>query len=400
MNSNFNRQSDVKVKPLIYFFIPVHNEQATVGVLLYRLIQVMREIDMEYEVYLTLDGCTDDSVEVVEPYLKKLPLIVTQHAKRIGYARCLAEAIRKISGVSQNPKRDFFMVLDADFSFDPIELKEMAPGIERNTVLYLPDRMSVSNNKIGMAKRMANRMAKRVLRKRGADFPKGIDLLSTVRACRIHHLRRNMPRLEALNMLDADAPPAVSGALLYLALQDNSKKTDVVSVREQRMRRGADRFSLIGTLRRLMFSRAVPRAIEQFEGGRDDRGDRRARDKGRDRRQKPQDPQKSQEQQKPQEKQQPQDERPASSKRSRGGRGRRRRPSGSDTRQQKPKVDSGAKQPQQKQPGGGDGQSKDQQDGEQQKRSSSSRRSRRRRRRPNKKPQDSSNTQRDNNPES
>jgi glycosyltransferase involved in cell wall biosynthesis len=161
----------------------------------------MSEVGLEYEVHLTLDACTDDSAEVVEPYLKKLPLFVTHHQQRKGYGKCLSEAIRKVSGTSQNPKRDYFVVLDADFSVDPVEIKEMAPGIERNVVLYLPDRLSASRNRVRLIKRFANRLAANILRRRGIEFSAGIDLLSTVRACRVQHLRRNMPRLDALNSL-------------------------------------------------------------------------------------------------------------------------------------------------------------------------------------------------------
>jgi glycosyltransferase involved in cell wall biosynthesis len=386
---------------MIYFYIPVRNEQGTAGVMLYRLMESMRAVDMEYEVHLTLDGCTDDSAEVVEPYLKKLPLTVTHNQSRLGYGKCLYEAIRKASAASQNPKRDFFVILDADFSVDPAEIKEMAPGIERNVVLYLPDRLSPAKNGIGLIKRIANKLADKLLRRRGAKFPENIDLLSTVRACRIQHLRRNMSRVDALGALPANTPPAVSGAMLYMSLHDNSKKTEVLEMREQRMTRRKSRFSLFGVLRNLMFSSLVEKAIFEPERERDNRG------RGRSRSSRSRRPDRRGDRGESKGKG---DEQRSGTGRSRGGRSRRGRRSGGaragqaasqSTQQQQQQS---AKQKDSKQDGrkevkqqGADKQSGEKGQAENVKGTgSASTRSRRRRRRPNKRSQDSSNKPQDN----
>ncbi len=384
---------------MIYFYIPVRDEQGTAGVLLYRLMETMRAVDMEYEVHLTMDGCTDESPQVVEPYQKKLPLKVTRNDSRLGYGKCLARAIRRVNEISQNPKRDYFVALDADFSVDPAEIKEMAAGIERNVVLYLPDRLSMARNKIGLAKRAANAVADKLLRWRGAKFPEHIDLLSTVRACRVQHLRRNLRRMEALAALPETAPPAVSGALLYLALQDNSKKTEVLEIREQRMSRRKSRFSFFAVIWHLLFGAEIETATGGSGRERDEKSDGRSRS-GRSGRP---------------------DTRPGKSDtagsgaaeperggggRSRGGSSRRGRRSGGArsgqtgskpagqqaTRQQSGKQDE-AKTQQAGKPGDGKSQA-DAQPGT----GSSGTRSRRRRRRPNKRSQDSSNRPQDKNP--
>ncbi|MBW7996025.1 MAG: glycosyltransferase [Candidatus Glassbacteria bacterium] len=376
------------MKPQIFFYIPVRNEEETAGVLLYRLMQSMREVDMEYEVHLTLDGCSDDSAQVVEPYLKKMPLLVTHHQSRRGYSKCLKDAIRKISGTSQNPKRDYFVVLDADFSFDPAELKEMAPGIERNVVLYVPDRINAPGNRLGVAKRIANRLAAGILRRRGARFPANIDLLSTVRACRVQHLRRNMPRMDAFSMLPAATPPAVSGAMLYLALQDNSRKTEILEIREQKMSRRPSRFSLLGVLKRLMFGPAVKKVIEHFERGGREGGRDRSRDYRRSRRGSGEPGR--------------QEETRTGSRRSRGGRSRRRgRRSGGGGKSQggedsalsdRDRPSSGGGQGDRKAGGGAAGKAQSGDSGPGSGGRSGGRRSRRRRRRPNKRTQGSSNS--------
>jgi Glycosyl transferase family 2 len=385
---------------MIYFYIPVRDEQETAGVLLYRLMESMRAVDMEYEVHLTLDGCSDDSAAVVEPYLKKLPLTVTHNETRRGYGKCLSDAIRKASGASQNPKRDFFVVLDADFSVDPAEIKEMAAGIERNVVLYLPDRLSLAKNGIRLAKRIANSLADKLLRRRGAKFPENIDLLSTFRGCRVQHLRRNMSRIDALGALPAGAPPAVSGALLYMALHDNSKKTEVLEIREQRMTRRKSRFSLFGVVRHLLFGGSVvDKAIFEPERAREDRGSGRSRSsrsrrpdtrgargesKGKD------------------------DEQRSGTGRSRGGRSRRgRRSSGARTgqatsqsgqQQQQETRQKDSRQEARKEVKQQDRQSDQKSQAESSKGTgSASTRSRRRRRRPNKRGPDSSNKPQDNN---
>ncbi|HLA38997.1 MAG TPA: glycosyltransferase [Candidatus Glassbacteria bacterium] len=237
------------MKPIIYFYLPVYDEQETVGVLLYRLSEVMRDLRFDYEVHLTLDGCSDDSAEVVEPYLKRIPLRVVHNSTRLGYGKCLLDAIKRVLNESTNPRRDYFIVLDADFSLDPGLVSSMAAGIDRNVDLYLPHRFGAGRKGHRLAKWLAHLVAGRILRLRGFKRAAGLDLFTGLRACRVGHLRRSLKQLEALGSFGPGIHPSACSALLLLALANNVRHEVVIEVAERKKRRRESRFSWWPNLR-------------------------------------------------------------------------------------------------------------------------------------------------------
>jgi len=255
----------ITMKPVIYFYLPVFNEQDTVGVFLYSLSEMMRNIRLEYEVFLTLDGCTDDSAQVVEPYMRRMPLRVTQNHQRVGYGKSFYDTVNKVISKSGNPKRDFFLVLDADFTCDPAILNQISPQIERNADVIFPNRSGGWMKGIPLLRKIAYRLASPVLRFRGVEVKENSDLLSSFRGCRVHLLRRNMARLKALDQMGPGISPAACTAVFSIALLKAARNLTLIDLNSRKLRRRKSRFKLFSLLQFLLFSKEITAAAAAVE---------------------------------------------------------------------------------------------------------------------------------------
>ncbi|HEX6408254.1 MAG TPA: glycosyltransferase, partial [Gemmatimonadales bacterium] len=71
---------------MIYICIPSYNEAPTIGLLLWKIRQVFAGFPREYHLLVLDDGSSDSTAEVLERYTRVLPLTVTRHQSRQGYA--------------------------------------------------------------------------------------------------------------------------------------------------------------------------------------------------------------------------------------------------------------------------------------------------------------------------
>jgi hypothetical protein len=115
---------------LIYFCIPALNEERTVGVVLWKLRQVMTELQRDFQIIVVDDASTDATQEVLSPYTRVLPLTLIRNQKQLGYAASLEIAIREAVRRSPYPKRDALITVQADFTEDPDEVPALVKRIE------------------------------------------------------------------------------------------------------------------------------------------------------------------------------------------------------------------------------------------------------------------------------
>jgi len=115
---------------VIYFCIPAHNEERTVGVVLWKLRQVMGELGRDYQIIVVDDASTDSTPAVLSPYIRVLPLTVFRNAERRGYTDSLELAVREALRRSPYPKRDAVITLQADFTEDPDVVPALVKRIE------------------------------------------------------------------------------------------------------------------------------------------------------------------------------------------------------------------------------------------------------------------------------
>lgn len=104
---------------MIYICVPAHNEEHTIGVLLWKIRKVMAEFGRDYEILVLDDGSTDDTWEVLQPYRRVLPVVLFRGEERQGYRAAVERLLREAAGRAPYPKRDAAVVLQGDFTESP-----------------------------------------------------------------------------------------------------------------------------------------------------------------------------------------------------------------------------------------------------------------------------------------
>lgn len=115
---------------MIYVCVPAHNESRTVGVLLWKIRNVLSEFDRPYRVVVHEDGSTDDTAEVLARYARSLPLTVLRSEERLGYAASMERLLRYVVDDAPYPKRDCAVVLQGDFTEDPGDIIDLVKVLE------------------------------------------------------------------------------------------------------------------------------------------------------------------------------------------------------------------------------------------------------------------------------
>jgi len=115
---------------VIYICIPAHNEERTVGVVLWKIRQVMLDFRRDYQILVLDDASTDSTPQVLAPYARVLPLTILHNEERQGYARSLEALLREAVRRSTYPRRDIVVTLQADFTDEPADIPAMVKRIE------------------------------------------------------------------------------------------------------------------------------------------------------------------------------------------------------------------------------------------------------------------------------
>jgi glycosyltransferase involved in cell wall biosynthesis len=233
---------------VIYICIPVYNEERTVGVVLWKIRQVMAEFGRDYQVLIVDDGSNDGTEDVMVPYARIMPVHVRRHERRLGYARSLEVLLREAAGRSDYPKRDVVVTLQADFTDEPEDVAHLVKRVEGGA--------DVVSGRLRIVRREAPRMvrwSKRAwyhLLRRFWGGDEGADMLSGMRAYRVMTLRKAIAAAGDSALLTTDGW-AANAELLRKTLPQ-ARRTEVmdIQVRYGRLQRPS-RFRAGSTFRQM-----------------------------------------------------------------------------------------------------------------------------------------------------
>ena len=218
---------------MIYFCIPAYNEEKTIGVLLWKLRQVMANFPRDYQLLVMDDASTDKTSEALRPYQRVLPLTVLRNEQRRGYAASLEMLIREAARRSEYPKRDAIVTLQADFTEDPEQVVILLKRIEAGDDIVAT--RPVLPEDAPWQFRWSRKLALRAIRRRG--WPEDVDPLSGLRAYRVQVIRKAIEGANGRRLLTWSG--WLANAELLAAAQPHSRRTEAVesTFRPERHRR-------------------------------------------------------------------------------------------------------------------------------------------------------------------
>jgi hypothetical protein len=247
---------------LIYFCIPALNEERTVGVVLWKLRQVMTELQRDFQIIVVDDASTDATQQVLNPYARVLPLTLIRNEKQLGYAASMEIAIREAVRRSPYPKRDALITLQADFTEDPDVVPALIKRIEAGAdlVAVTPQLDEATPGRV----RNARRLFKWLLR--AHEWAQLADPFSGLRAYRVMAIKRALEARGSTRLLSWEGWAA--NAELLAQTVPHSRRTDTLEVplHYRRLQRDS-RFRLLNVLTQMLGvrtgkpSRAAPVAL-------------------------------------------------------------------------------------------------------------------------------------------
>jgi glycosyltransferase involved in cell wall biosynthesis len=213
---------------MIYVCIPTYDEAPTIGLLLWKIRQVFAGFQREYHLLVLDDGSKDATAEVLERYTRVLPLSVTRHQERQGYADSVEELLRLAVDRTDRPKRDCAILMHADFAHGPHFIPDLVRRIESGADIVIAE--SRLEGEPSRVRRWIRRLAPHLLR--GTISVPGVtDVVSGFAIFRLVTLR-NAFRGTAGRLLTTQGWAA--NAELYGRTAPHARRVETISAVERR----------------------------------------------------------------------------------------------------------------------------------------------------------------------
>jgi glycosyltransferase involved in cell wall biosynthesis len=112
------------MKPSISVFFPCYNDAGTIGAMVIRALQTLRDITDDYEVIVVNDASPDDALQILNELTCVLPaqFRLVNHEQNQGYGGVLRTGIAAA-------RKDWIFYTDGDAQYDARELKLLADKI-------------------------------------------------------------------------------------------------------------------------------------------------------------------------------------------------------------------------------------------------------------------------------
>jgi hypothetical protein len=209
---------------VIYICIPAHDEERTIGVMLWKIRGIMAEFRRDYQILVVDDASTDSTERVLAPYRRILPLTVIRHERRRGYAASLETLLREAVRRAPYPRRDAVVTLQADFTEDPEDVPAFIRRIEAGADV-VAGRAVIRDAPGGVRWRWRalGYLARRFQRPEGVTDP-----LAGFRAYRVITLRKALETAPGPRLLHRDGVAA--NVELLQAVAPHARRVDEMAV--------------------------------------------------------------------------------------------------------------------------------------------------------------------------
>ncbi len=217
---------------MIYVGVPAHNERATIGLLLWRVRQILTSLDRDFEMLVVDDASTDGTAEALDPYRRVLPLTVFQQPKRLGYAASVERLLKEAVKRSAYPKRDALICMQGDFTDPPEAIPEMLKRFEGGVDLV------AAAGECDISAPRAVRVAHRFSSVVSGSLPTPSEISDPFRSFRLYRLfvlKRALSRASDARLLKHKGWAA--NAELLLSVWPHVRQVDELSTRADYSRR-------------------------------------------------------------------------------------------------------------------------------------------------------------------
>ena len=239
---------------MIRICIPCRDEDRTIGVLLWKIRDVMLEMGRDFHVYVLDDGSTDRTRAQLEKYRQVLPLTILSEPNPVGYGRALEKLLRTAAGGTRYPKRDAIVTMQADFTEHPAGLRSLVHTFEGGADIVACEN-GAQSAKHPWAVRLARRLGRVALGRPAADDP-GIDPLMGFRAYRAVVVRKALRAAQGRPLVTTDGWAANAELMKVLAPFARRVAHVPLGLRYDIRWRGS-RVRVVGTVRQILRVRKV-----------------------------------------------------------------------------------------------------------------------------------------------
>lgn len=97
---------------MIYFLMPVYNEEAEIQVRLRDIGRLMSQKGFPFEMWVVNDGSDDQTVPIIEEVAKEIPVHLIHHQMNRGVGTAFLNGLRELVGIVRD--EDIIITLDAD----------------------------------------------------------------------------------------------------------------------------------------------------------------------------------------------------------------------------------------------------------------------------------------------